>query len=75
MKRIFTLFILLYLFSKGFSQACKIMGCASNANSFGVQTGNPAQAQNNSGVLGGCYGTAPFRQVFSGFFFAPSGTV
>ena len=41
----------------------------------GPTPGNPAQAQNNSGVLGGCYGTAPFRQVFSGFFFAPSGTV
>jgi len=73
MKRIFTLIIVLSLCSKGFSQACKIMGCASNANSFGVQTGNPAQAQNSSGVLGGCYGAAPFRQVFWEFFFAPSG--
>ena len=57
MKRIFTLLIILFLLClKGFSQACTILGCASNAATFGTQTGNPAQADNTSGILTGCYG-------------------
>ena len=76
MKRIFTLLIILFLLSlKGFSQACKILGCASNAATFGQQTANPAQpAYGTPGFLGGCYGApATFTQVFWEFFYSPSG--
>jgi hypothetical protein len=75
MKRIFTLLIvLLFLFLKGSSQACKVLGCASNAAGFGTQTGNDLQADNTSGILGGCYGgSIPFKQVFWEFFYSPGG--
>jgi hypothetical protein len=50
------------------------MGCASNAATFGTQTANPAQPDNTSGILEGCYGGAiPFKQVFWEFFFSPGG--
>ena len=75
MKRIFTLLIILFLLCvKGFTQACTILGCASNAATFGTQTGNPLQVDNTSGILQGCKGgSIPFKQVFWEFFYSPTG--
>jgi len=76
MRRIFTLLIILFFLGpKGFSQACTVLGCASNAATFGIQTGNSAQLDNPTpGLLGGCYGgAATFKQVFWEFFLSPGG--
>ena len=76
MRKIFTLFIILFfLCLKGFSQACKVLGCASNAATFGIQTGNSAQPDYPTpGFLGGCYGGAlTFKQVFWEYFYSPAG--
>ena len=75
MRRIFTLVSILFLLcSKGQSQECVVMGCASNAATFGTQTANPAQPDNTSGILEGCYGGAiPFKQVFWEFFLSTAG--
>jgi hypothetical protein len=80
MKRISTLLFLVLAFSiKLLSQNCTVLGCVGN---YGVIRPNSSEVQDQSGILGGCYGQidpgppaqyAGFTHVYWEFFYSGTG--